>query len=139
MDMGAPPAQGETVGWPRFVQTVASAWRHIPVGTRRHTAIFTSNYGEAGAIDLLGPPLRLPRAYSGHNGFSEWGIPASAATHALLIGVGVGDAPQFNQCRTLATVNDGVGLNNQEQELPVMLCRATGPWPALWPQLTHYN
>jgi len=139
--MALDPAQGETVGWPRFVETVASAWRRIPSGERRDSAIFSANYGEAGAIDLLGARLRLPIAYSGHNGFSEWGIPPAADTHALLVGFDdpVDAAPQFAGCRTLATVNDGVGLDNQEQGLPVMLCRPTAPWPALWPQLTHYN
>jgi len=134
-------AQGETVGWPRFVQTVSSAWRQIPASIRRNTAIFTSNYGEAGAIDLLGRALRLPRAYSGHNGFSEWGIPPRSDTHVLLIGFNdaADAAPYFEQCRTLATINDRVGLNNNEQGLPVMLCRTTGPWPTLWPQLTHYD
>jgi 4-amino-4-deoxy-L-arabinose transferase-like glycosyltransferase len=84
--MALNPAQGETVGWPRFVQTVSGAWRQIPPAERRHTAIFTSNYGEAGAIDLLGSALQLPRAYSGHNGFSEWGMPLAADSRALLIG-----------------------------------------------------
>ncbi|MGO9899843.1 MAG: glycosyltransferase family 39 protein [Solirubrobacteraceae bacterium] len=135
------PAQGETVGWPRFVQTISHAWRQIPVAQRRQTAIFTSNYGEAGAIDLLGAALELPSAYSGHNGFSEWGIPPAADTHALLIGFdnALAAAPYFEHCQTLATVNDGVGLTNQEQGLPVMLCQTTGPWAALWSHLTHYD
>ena len=71
-------AQGDTVGWPRFVQTVATVWRQIPAAERGHTAIFTGNYGEAGAIDLLGAPLRLPRAYSGHNGFRNGASPRPA-------------------------------------------------------------
>ena len=139
--MALNPAQGETVGWPRFVHTVSSAWRQIPAAERRHTAIFTGNYGEAGAIDLLGSALQLPRAYSGHNGFSEWGIPPAADTRALLVGFNdaADAAPYFDRCRTLATVNDGVGLNNNEQGLPVMLCRTTAPWPTLWPHLTHYD
>jgi len=139
--MALNPAQGETVGWPRFVQTVSSAWRQIPPGERGHTAIFTGNYGEAGAIDLLGSTLGLPRAYSGHNGFSEWGEPATTDTNTLVVGFNNAAAagPYFEQCRTLAIVNDRVGLNNNEQGLPVMLCRATGPWPRLWPQLRHYD
>jgi hypothetical protein len=139
--MALNPAQGETVGWPRFVQTVSTAWHQIPAAERRHTAIFTANYGEAGAIDLLGSELRLPGAYSGHNGFSEWGIPRGADTRALLVGFdnAADAAPSFEQCRTLAIVNDRVGLNNNEQGLPIMLCRTTGPWPTLWPHLTHYD
>jgi hypothetical protein len=115
-------------------------WRQIPAAERRHTAVFTSNYGEAGAIDVLGAALGLPPAFSGHNGFSEWGKPPTADTRALLVGFNSADAaPFFDQCRTLATVDDRVGLNNDEQGLPLMLCRTTRPWPKLWPQLTHYD
>ncbi len=139
--MALNPAQGETVGWPRFVHTVSSAWRQIPPGERGHAAIFTSNYGEAGAIDLLGSALGLPRAYSGHNGFSDWGEPPPADTNTLVVGFNnpAAAVPYFEHCRTLAIVNDRVGLNNNEQGLPVMLCRASGPWPRLWPQLRHYD
>jgi 4-amino-4-deoxy-L-arabinose transferase-like glycosyltransferase len=139
--MAINPDQGETVGWPRFVATVSKAWRLIPAAERRHTAIFTDNYGEAGAVDLLGRPYGLPRAYSGHNGFSEWGQPAPSDNHALLIGFdGPSDAaPSFDRCRRLATVNDGVGLDNDEQGLPLLLCQTTATWSKLWPLLTHYD
>jgi 4-amino-4-deoxy-L-arabinose transferase-like glycosyltransferase len=139
--MAINPAQGETVGWPRFVDTVAGAWRHIPAAERRHVAIFTANYGEAGAIDVLGPPLRIPHAYSGHNAFSEWGRPPPVDTHALLIGFDDASqaAPSFDRCRTLAFVRNGVGLENDEQGLPLMLCDIASPWPTLWPRLTHYD
>ena len=133
-------AQGDTVGWPRFVDTVERAWHEVPA-RHRNVAIFTSNYGEAGAIDVLGSRHQLPLAYSGHNGFSEWRIPPSNDTFALLVGFnGPADAaPYFAGCRTLAVVNDGVGLDNDEQGLPVMLCRPTSPWPELWPHLRHYD
>ncbi len=133
-------AQGETVGWPRFLDAVSTAWHKVPPAERAHTAIFTANYGEAGAIDILGSS-RLPRAYSGHNAFSEWGRPPAADTYVLLVGYqnAAAAAPDFGGCHTLATVNNGVGLNNQEQGNPVMLCRPTRPWPVLWPRLRHYD
>jgi 4-amino-4-deoxy-L-arabinose transferase-like glycosyltransferase len=137
--MAINPDQGETVGWPRFVDTVARAWHRIPPAERSHTAIFTANYGEAGAIDVLGKGL--PRAFSGHNGFSEWGEPPPADTHALVVGFdGAADAaPSFEGCRRLATVNDGVGLDNDEQGLPLLLCRPAASWADLWPRLTHFD
>jgi Dolichyl-phosphate-mannose-protein mannosyltransferase len=133
------PDQGETVGWPRFIDAVAAAWRRIPPHERAHTAIFTQNYGEAGAIDLLG--RSLPRAYSGHNGFSEWGRPRPSDTHALLVGFdnATDAAPFFAGCRRLGRIDNGVGLDNDEQGLPLLLCRPTGSWSALWPHLTHYD
>jgi 4-amino-4-deoxy-L-arabinose transferase-like glycosyltransferase len=137
--MALNPDQGETVGWPRFVAAVAAAWRRIPADGRAHTAIFTRNYGEAGAIDLLGRSGALPRAYSGHNGFAEWGMPGPADTKALLVGFdGEADAaPSFTGCRRLGRVDDGVGLRNDEQGLPLLLCRPSASWRALWPRLRH--
>ncbi|HET7745218.1 MAG TPA: glycosyltransferase family 39 protein [Gaiellaceae bacterium] len=135
------PDLGEQVGWPRFVDTVDAAWRDIPAAERARTAIFTANYGEAGAVDVLGRAEGLPRAYSGHNGFGEWGEPPARDTYALVIGYdGPSDAtPDFRGCRTLATVDDGVGLDNDEQGLPLMLCRPARTWAILWPRLVHYD
>jgi 4-amino-4-deoxy-L-arabinose transferase-like glycosyltransferase len=131
----------ETVGWPRFVDTVAAAWRRIPAAQRARTAVFADNYGEAGAVDLMGPRRGLPRAYSGHNAFSEWGRPPSTDTYALVLGYDdPRDAePSFTGCRRLAKINDGVGLDNQEQGLAVMLCRPAASWAILWPRLRHYD
>ena len=58
--MAVNPDQGETVGWPRFIDTVGTAWRTVPTAERARTAIFTSNYGEAGAVDVLGVAKGLP-------------------------------------------------------------------------------
>jgi len=139
--MAINPDLGEQVGWPRFIDTVAHAWRSLPPATRAHTAIFTGNYGEAGALEVLGRSHGLPRPYSGHNGFSEWGEPPARDDRALVLGFDNGGelAPQFTDCRRLARIDDRVGLDNDEQGLPVLLCRTTAPWPALWPSLTHYD
>jgi hypothetical protein len=135
------PDQGETVGWPRFIDTIASSWEAIPTAERAHTAIFTFGYQEAGAIDILGHAKGLPHAYSGHNGFSEWGKPPASDTHALLVGYDnpTDAAPYFRHCRTLATINNGVGLNNSEQGLPVQLCQPEAAWTSMWPHLIHYE
>jgi hypothetical protein len=139
--MAVNPDQGETVGWQRFIDAVTKAWHAIPPAERAHTAIVTGNYGEAGAVDVLGHSHGLPRSYSGHNGFSEWGRPGRSDTHALLVGFdGAQDAaPFFAACRRLGRVDDGVGLENDEQGLPLLVCRPTASWNALWPRLRHYD
>lgn len=134
------PDLGENVGWPRFITTVAGAWDGLPARERAHTAIFTATYQEAGAIDVLAGN-RLPYAYSAHNGFSEWSKPPATATHVLLLGYQDAAAarPSFDNCHTLATIDNGVGLDNNQQGLPVQLCRPTASWPKLWPHLVHYD
>jgi hypothetical protein len=135
------PDLGEQVGWPRFVDQVAYAWRALPPPVRDRTAIFTGNYGEAGAIAVLGGAHGLPRPYSGHNGFSEWGAPPPADDRALVLGY---DDPaelagRLAGCRQLARIDNGVGLDNDEQGMPILLCRPTASWRSLWPALTHFN
>jgi 4-amino-4-deoxy-L-arabinose transferase-like glycosyltransferase len=135
------PDLGNTVGWPAYIGTVADAWRSLPAETRAQTAVFTGSYAEASAVDLLGVEHGLPRSFSGHNAFSEWGPPGPDVTHVLLLGYdGPQDAaPQFTGCRRLAVLDNGVGLDNDEQGLPVMLCRPSSSWAVLWPALRHYN
>lgn len=131
--MAINPDQGETVGWTRFVRTVASSWHEAPPGT----VIFTTNYGEAGAVDVLGRKLGLPHAYSGHNGFAEWGPPRTR--HRDVLVVAYRPPQEFVDCRLLATFDNGVGLENDEQGVRMHLCRTSASWPVLWPRLRRYG
>jgi hypothetical protein len=135
------PDAGETVGWPRFNDTIAAVYDSLPAGKRARTAIFTQNYGEAGAIAHYGPALGLPYPYSGHNGWSLWGPPPNDDTTALLVGIDSQQAQRnFAGCRLRAHINNGQGLPNQEQNAPVLVCTGERrPWSALWPSLRHYN
>ncbi len=135
------PDQAETVGWPDFVHAVAAVWESLPPDQRSHAVIVTDNYGEAGAIDLLGRRSGLPRAYSGHDGYTNWGQPPTTATLVLLLGYGSPEAaaPSFTGCVTASRIENRSGVNNQEHGLPLLLCRPAQPWPQLWHTLTHYG
>lgn len=138
--IAANPDQAETVGWPDFVRAVADSWRSIPPAERSHAVIFTHNYGEAGAIDLLGPGRGLPGAYSGHNGYSRWGQPPAGASPVLVVGYGAdAAAPYFIDCVTAAHVDNAAHLDNDERGLPILVCRPARPWSRMWPALTHYG
>ncbi|WP_375489918.1 ArnT family glycosyltransferase [uncultured Jatrophihabitans sp.] len=139
--MALNPDQGETVGWQRFAHTVSRVWHGLPADQRAHTVIFTGNYGEAGAVDLLGARLGLPRAYSGHNALAAWGEPPASATQVVVLGyTGARDAaPEFVGCVRRARIDDGVGLDNDEQGGPVLVCRPSAAWRVLWPRLRHYD
>jgi hypothetical protein len=133
------PDSGETVGWPAFVETVAAVYDSLP--DRAGAVIFTSNYGEAGAIERYGPAHGLPDPYSGHNAYWRWGPPPDAATGPVIV---VGEVPAgLLGCGSLtlaATHDNGLDLDNEEQGAPVRVCRdrAAG-WSQLWPALRHLS
>ncbi|MBO0870743.1 MAG: glycosyltransferase family 39 protein [Micromonosporaceae bacterium] len=136
------PDIGEEIGWPQFVDTVAGVWNGLPPADRAHAVIFTGNYGEAAAIDLLGGPAGLPPAYSGHNGYSLWGQPGPDKTTTIVLGAdSVQQASRaFTGCVVAARISNPVGLHNDEYGGPVLRCSGlVVPWSQLWPQLRHYD
>ncbi len=134
--MAVNPDIGETVGWPRMVAAVDTAYASAPAGS----VVLTRNYGEAGAVDHFGPALGLPAAFSGHNAYGLWGPPRPAAPgSAVVIGYPADQLSRwFTTCRPGAVVDNGVGLDNEEQGRTVYICTGLrGSWAEIWPQLVR--
>jgi hypothetical protein len=132
----------ETVGWPAFASTVASVWTRLPPAERADAVVFTGNYGEAGAIARYGPALGISRAYSGHNAFWRFGRPPDGSRPVIVVGYDRLRSLQgtFTGCRRAARIDNGVDLDNEEQDGAVWLCSDTAePWSALWPTLRHLD
>ena len=124
---------GETIGWPQLVSQVATAYRRLPAGT----AILTGNYGEAGAIDRYGPALGLPRAFSGHNAYGEWGHPPAAAP---VLAIGIDPALLRQSCRELRPSGhlvNAYGIDDDENGTSTFYCVPRRPWQELWPRFRH--
>jgi 4-amino-4-deoxy-L-arabinose transferase-like glycosyltransferase len=133
--------QGEQIAWPRMVGQVGAAYSALPASQRQHTDIFTSNYGEAGAIDRYGKEFGLPNASSGHNAFWTWGPPADSPSSVLIVG---DRAEQFSSwCDSLVVVgklSNVQGVQNDEYDAPLTLCTGFNrSWASVWPALKHFN
>ena len=129
----------ETIGWPRFAETVASVWRRIPEPRRSRAVIFAGNYGEAGALARYGPALSLPHAYSGHNSFWRFGRPPDGAAPVIVVGYR-NPGIDFAGCTTEARIDNGVDVDNEEQGGAVWVCKApVRPWSQLWESLRHLD
>lgn len=129
----------DTVGWPTYVRQVARAYATLPPQERRHAAILASNYGEAGAVDRYGPRYGLPAVYSGLNELWFQARPPASVTTVVFVGGQTLYAWRlFDSCRILGALDDGVGVDNEEQGEPIAVCRdPVGGWPAVWPALKH--
>lgn len=131
----------QTYGWPQFVAEAAHAASSLPADA----PIFTSDYGEAGALTILGPAAGLERpVYSGHNNYTLWGPPSGRSQTVLVIG-----AYSASQLRQLCEASSEIapytlpdGLVNNEIARHVGFYRCDDPrgtWAQLWPYLKHFD
>jgi hypothetical protein len=124
---------GETVGWPAFAAAIQRVRDGLPAGAR--VAVVTGNYGEAGAVDRFAPDLAP--AYSGHNSYWTWGPPPKDTDVVIAVGIPEQRLAQwFGRVEEAGRVDNGVGLDNDEQGTPVLTARDRRvPWSEIWPQL----
>ncbi len=73
-------------GWQEMVADVARAYDSLSPGERAECAIYTQNYGQAGAVDYFGGRYGLPKAISGHNNYWLWGPGERSGKVLIIIG-----------------------------------------------------
>lgn len=135
------PVLVETYGWPQFVDQVAAAAASL----LPDVPIFTSNYGEAGALRILGPAAGVDRpVVSGHNNYTLWGPPPGRPDTVLCVGKFKSGYLQrsWAQVQLLATITLPDGIENSEKtgHPAVYLCeQPRGSWAELWPGLEHFD
>ena len=126
----------EEFGWDELVRTVASIRDSLPPEQREHLGITTANYGEYGAIEILGPAYGLPAPIGTNN--SEWlrGYPTPQPTTLIVLGLGEEEANSiFTGCRWAGHNGNSLGIRNEEsRDHPdIFLCGPPRqPWSTLW-------
>jgi len=134
-----PQLFGDQFGWPELVAQVAAIYNSLPPDERAKTAIFASNYGEAGAIDFFGPKYGLPPAISAHQTYYLWG-PGGYTGEVLIVLQG----SRKNLERNCTSVQEAAvhyhPWGMEEENRPIYVCRGLKyPLPEIWPRLKHWN
>jgi 4-amino-4-deoxy-L-arabinose transferase-like glycosyltransferase len=130
------PLVGDSVGWPTYVRQITTAYDALP--DRGNAIVFTSNYGEAGAVHHFAPDVPV---FSAQNALYDQARPPASATTVVVVGGQYDDArPLFDSCRVVDHLDNRLDVDNEEQGLPIAVC--TGPvasWDVLWPRLHHLD
>lgn len=126
----------EEFGWEELVRTVASIRDSLTPEQQAHLGITTGNYGEYGAIEILGAAYHLPSPIGTKN--SEWlrGYPASQPTTIIALGLNAEQANAlFTGCRWAGHNGNSLGLRNEESQYhpDIFVCGPPrDPWPVFW-------
>jgi len=135
-----PQHYADQFGWDEIVQEIVVAWNKIPNAERKDCGIFAQDYGQAGAIDFLGPKYGLPQSLSGHQSWWFWG-PRGYSGNCLIV---LDDNRE--RLEELFERVDFVGTSRNnpyalENEIPVFICHDAkfGSLAQIWPSLKKWR
>ena len=126
----------EEFGWNELVRTVAKIRDSLPPEQQAHLGITTGNYGEYGAIEILGRAYGLPTPIGTTN--SEWfrGYPTPPPTTLIVVGLTTKQANSiFTGCRLAGHNGNSERLRNEESVYhpDIFVCGPPRePWSQLW-------
>ena len=131
----------EEFGWQELVKTVAGIRDSLTPEQQASVGIVVGNYGEQGAIEMLGPAYHLPPPIGTTN--SAWlrGYPNPPPTTLIVIGNSREDVDGiFTGCRLAGHNGNPEGIRNEESQYhpDIFVCGSPQlPWPELWKK--HQN
>ncbi len=135
-----PQLFADRCGWEEMAETVARVYFSLPPEERAKAAIFGNDYGQAGAIDLYGPRLGLPKAIGGHLTYWLWG-PRGYTGEVTIV---LGDNRQaleklFSRVEAAAEVASRYSM--MSQHFTVFVCRQPKGWTfrEIWPRLKKWD
>ncbi len=145
--LGLKPASGERMalgdlpqhyadmfGWDDIVSTVVRVYRALPADEQARAGIFALNYGDAGAIDFLGPRYGLPiGAMSPHNNYYFWGPDRARMDVLIVIGGRLEDHQQsYAEVRVAAVINCGYCMPFENNRPVYVLRHRIRPVDEIW-------
>jgi hypothetical protein len=133
----------EEFGWNELVHTVAGIRDTLPPDQQQSLGILVGNYGEQGAVEILGPALNLPPPISGTN--SAWlrSYPTQLPSTLIVIGFSREEADKhFTSCHLAGHNGNSQGISNEETEYhpDIFLCGPPiQPWPDFWKTFQRFG
>jgi len=133
----------DEIGWDELVKNVAGIRDSLPPDQRENLGIAVRNYGEQGAIEILGQAYHLPPPISGVN--SSWlrGYPMPLPSTLIVMGQSRKEADRlFTDCRWAGHNGNSLGVKNEESEdhPDIFVCGPPRlPWPEFWKEYQGFG
>ena len=119
-------ALAEELGWPEMVDQVAAVLDDLPAGEERTARVLTASYGEAAAVEILGPEEGIPEGstISAHNGYADWWPDDAPAGTVVAVRYRVVTLePYFASCEQVDEVHNDLDVDNEVAGTPIVVCR----------------
>jgi 4-amino-4-deoxy-L-arabinose transferase-like glycosyltransferase len=95
----------DRIGWRELALETGKVFQALPDAEKRNTVIISTNYGEAGALELYGAEFGLPPVYCTHNSFHAWGPPPDSVRTYIGVYIDAEDVkPRFDSLQEAVAV-----------------------------------
>ncbi|MBB6144975.1 hypothetical protein HNQ77_002931 [Silvibacterium bohemicum] len=135
-----PQFYADRFGWTDMVAQVNTIYHSLPPSEQAVTGIFTGNYGQASAINILGEHDGLPTAISGHQNYWIWGPRGYSGQEMIIVNEeSLADMNQYYaSCKVAAMRTNPLAMPWERG--PIYLCysRKTA-YTADWKDLKYYH
>jgi len=133
----------EEIGWNELVKTVAGIRDSLPREQQETVGVLVGNYGEQGAIEILGPAYHLPPPISGTNSAGLRGYPAIPPSPLIVLGLSREYVEKtFTSCRLAGHNGNPYGVHNEESDDHPDIFVCGGPrlsWPEFWKKYQNFG
>ncbi|WP_348266768.1 glycosyltransferase family 39 protein [Edaphobacter paludis] len=135
-----PQFYADRFGWSDLVEEVARVYHSLPPQEQAVTGIYAQNYGEAGAIDILGRQYDLPMSISGHQNYWLWGPRGYTGKEMILISsASVDEAQQvYTSCKVAGKVDNPLSMPYERRRILLCYGRKT-TYQSDWKNQKHYH
>jgi hypothetical protein len=130
----------DRIGWHELAADVAQVYQALPESEKQNVVIISTNYGEAGALELYGPEFGLPPVFATHNSFHSWGPPSDSVGTYIGVMIDIDDVrPRFESVQE-AKVFHCPDCTRPQQNIPIYILR--GPKFSIkkaWPDFKNFH
>lgn len=128
-----PQFYADRFGWSDLAEKVAGIYHSLPLKEQAVTGIYAQNYGEAGAIDILGRKYGLPMSISGHQNYWLWGPRGYTGEEMIVIsGASLKQAEQvFASCTVAGKLDNALAMPYERRSIYLCYGRKT-PYQSDW-------
>jgi hypothetical protein len=140
VDDPLPQWLGDRLGWRELASEVSRAYHTLSPEEQRNTVIISTNYGEAGALELYGKEFGLPPVFATHNSYHHWGPPSDSVKTYIGVFVDRRDLERRFDSVQEVGVQTCEFCTRPQQRIPIYVAR--GPRfsvTADWPSFKIYN
>jgi hypothetical protein len=113
----------DRIGWRELSAEVAQVYQSLPDNERLDAVIVSTNYGEAGALEIYGAEFGLPKVYCTHNSFHSWGPPPNTVKTYIGVYIDVDDVKQKFKSVEQVSVYHCMDCTKPQRNIPIYILR----------------